>query len=47
MGGLNVHLSQEEVATIRKLAVESDIPGDRYGPGAMEMAEAESPPLPQ
>ncbi|KAL0069264.1 Aldo-keto reductase str7 [Marasmius tenuissimus] len=46
MGAAKVKLSDDEKSQIRKLAEEADaIPGNRYGPGAIETVYVESPPL--
>ncbi|KAK0440624.1 NADP-dependent oxidoreductase domain-containing protein [Armillaria borealis] len=45
LGAANVKLSQEEIAAIRKLSEESDIPGERYGAGAMEFVLQGTPEL--
>jgi aryl-alcohol dehydrogenase-like predicted oxidoreductase len=44
-GAADVQLSREEVATIRKIAEESDITGDRYGPRLLQQVLQETPPL--
>ncbi|KAK0447376.1 NADP-dependent oxidoreductase domain-containing protein [Desarmillaria tabescens] len=41
----SLKLSSEEVAEIRHVAEETEIPGERYGPGALETTYVESPPL--
>jgi diketogulonate reductase-like aldo/keto reductase len=38
-----VKLSKEEVAEIRKLAEETELPGARYGAGWIDMVYIESP----
>ncbi|KAK0218710.1 NADP-dependent oxidoreductase domain-containing protein [Armillaria fumosa] len=45
LGAAKVKLSQEEIAAIRKLSEESDIPGERYGAGAMEFVLQGTPEL--
>ncbi|THU78477.1 Aldo/keto reductase [Dendrothele bispora CBS 962.96] len=45
MGASSVKLTPEEIAKIRKIAEECELPGNRYGPGFNEMAYVESPPL--
>ncbi|ESK95457.1 aldo-keto reductase [Moniliophthora roreri MCA 2997] len=45
MGAASVKLSAEEIAAIRKISEESNIPGDRYGPNSMQHVLKQSPPL--
>ncbi|KAK0234588.1 NADP-dependent oxidoreductase domain-containing protein [Armillaria nabsnona] len=45
LGAAKVKLSQEEIAAIRKLSEESNIPGERYGAGAMEFVLQGTPEL--
>ncbi|KAJ7578390.1 NADP-dependent oxidoreductase domain-containing protein [Mycena floridula] len=47
MGAEDVKLTDEELAAVRKVAVESEIPGDRYGPKSMQHVQKETPPLPK
>ncbi|THU95956.1 Aldo/keto reductase [Dendrothele bispora CBS 962.96] len=42
MGAASVKLSPEEIAQIRKIAEESEVPGDRYPPGQQEKVRVES-----
>ncbi|THU95959.1 Aldo/keto reductase [Dendrothele bispora CBS 962.96] len=42
MGAASVKLSPEEIAQIRKIAEESEVPGDRYPPGHQAMVRVES-----
>lgn len=45
MGAVKVNLTPEEIAAVRKIAEESDIPGSRYDEAGMKLLWAESPPL--
>ncbi len=45
MGAASVKLSAEEVATVRKIAEESDIPGTRYTEAGMQTVLKSTPPL--
>jgi aryl-alcohol dehydrogenase-like predicted oxidoreductase len=45
MGAAAVNLSPDEVAAIRKIAEESDIPGERYPEAAQAMVLVDTPPL--
>ena len=45
MGGAAVKLSPEEVAAIRKIAEESEIPGERYPEAALATVMVDTPPL--
>ncbi|KAE9396636.1 Aldo/keto reductase [Gymnopus androsaceus JB14] len=45
MGGAAVKLTPEEVAAIRKIAEESEIPGERYPEAALATVMVDTPPL--
>ncbi|SJL06522.1 related to aldo-keto reductase (AKR13), puatative [Armillaria ostoyae] len=45
LGATKVKLDQEEIAAIRKLSEENDIPGERYGEGAMAFVLQGTPEL--
>lgn len=40
-----VGLTEEEVLELRRIAEDTDLPGERYGPGVLELTYVESPPL--
>ncbi|KAF9467630.1 NADP-dependent oxidoreductase domain-containing protein [Collybia nuda] len=45
IGAANVKLTPEEVAAVRKLADDADIPGDRYGEANQKLVYQDSPEL--
>ena len=45
MGSAAVKLTPEDVATIRKIAEESEIPGERYPEVFQAMVLVDTPPL--
>ncbi|KIK64240.1 hypothetical protein GYMLUDRAFT_40526 [Collybiopsis luxurians FD-317 M1] len=47
MGAADVNLSSDEIAAVRKIAEESDIPGTRYSAAGMQIVLANTPPLPK
>ncbi|KAF9071188.1 Aldo keto reductase [Rhodocollybia butyracea] len=45
MEAANVKLNANEIATVRKISEESDIPGTRYGEAGMQIVMVKTPPL--
>ncbi|KAF9267165.1 Aldo/keto reductase [Marasmius fiardii PR-910] len=45
MGAVEIKLTPEEIALIRKFSEECEVPGDRYGPASMQHVLKQSPPL--
>ncbi|KAK0447374.1 NADP-dependent oxidoreductase domain-containing protein [Desarmillaria tabescens] len=45
LGAGSLKLTPEEIAEIRQIAEAAEIPGERYGPGFLEMTYVESPAL--
>ncbi|KAK0234639.1 NADP-dependent oxidoreductase domain-containing protein [Armillaria nabsnona] len=45
LGAGSLKLTPEEIAEIRQIAEETEIPGERYGPGFFELTYVESPAL--
>ncbi|KAG7439036.1 Aldo/keto reductase, partial [Guyanagaster necrorhizus] len=45
LGAGSLKLTPPEIAEIRQIAEETEIPGDRYGPGFLELTYVESPAL--
>ncbi len=45
LGAGSLKLTSEEITEIRQIAEETEIPGERYGPGFFELTYVESPAL--